>query len=245
MVNKDVLTEEQKAAVAELSQTNKYAHQSTWKTFKELPMKDKWPYFVQHFLLSVVIVVAVVGFAVAMTVTYLTKPPQMKLDIVSVNMGDASTQLDHLEQGLAKDSGLDAKLMDARTNLTIDMANSNAYSDSTVQLFASIASGDVNTVISNEETMEVMCVERGLVSSLDEALGTKRADALREKGVVVSMDVPDAGDTGVALDLTKSSVWNSLDGADELGDDVLLAFANVTETGTEYPRALVDYLFDL
>ena len=41
-VEKPVLTQEQQDAVAALASTNVYAKQSKFKTFRELPPKDKW-----------------------------------------------------------------------------------------------------------------------------------------------------------------------------------------------------------
>ena len=42
-VEKPVLTQEQQDAVAALASTNVYAKQAKFKTFRELPTKDKWP----------------------------------------------------------------------------------------------------------------------------------------------------------------------------------------------------------
>ena len=55
-VEKPVLTQEQQDAVAALASTNVYAKQSKFKTFRELPPKDKWPYFKQNFLTDVLII---------------------------------------------------------------------------------------------------------------------------------------------------------------------------------------------
>jgi len=52
------LSDKQLSAVADLAKTNVYARQSKWKTFRELPNKDKLPFFVQHFLVGTVAVVA-------------------------------------------------------------------------------------------------------------------------------------------------------------------------------------------
>ena len=54
------LSDEQKAAVAELSRSNVYAKQSKWKTLHELPMAEKWPYFKENFLSYAVIIAVVV-----------------------------------------------------------------------------------------------------------------------------------------------------------------------------------------
>ena len=50
------LSDEQKAAVAELSRSNVYAKQSKWKTLHELPIAEKWPYFKENFLSYAVII---------------------------------------------------------------------------------------------------------------------------------------------------------------------------------------------
>lgn len=67
------LSDEQKAAVAELSRSNVYAKQSKWKTLHELPMAEKWPYFKENFLSYAVIIAVVVVIVAAFGVSYLTK----------------------------------------------------------------------------------------------------------------------------------------------------------------------------
>ncbi len=70
-----VFTEEQREALAGLASENTYAKQSKWKTLHELPMKDKWPFFAQHFLGVTVAIVAAVVAVIAFVVNFWTHPP--------------------------------------------------------------------------------------------------------------------------------------------------------------------------
>ena len=90
------LSDEQKAAVAELSRSNVYAKQSKWKTLHELPMAEKWPYFKENFLSYAVIIAVVVVIVAAFGVSYLTKGPRAELSVEGINMGGYADQLDRL-----------------------------------------------------------------------------------------------------------------------------------------------------
>ena len=51
------------------------------QTFRELPPKDKWPYFKQNFLTDVLIIIAVVGLVLAFVISYVTKGPEAELSL--------------------------------------------------------------------------------------------------------------------------------------------------------------------
>ena len=101
-VEKPVLTQEQQDAVAALASTNVYAKQSKFKTFRELPPKDKWPYFKQNFLTDVLIIIAVVGLVLAFVISYVTKGPEAELSLEGVDMAEYSEQIDALGADFVK-----------------------------------------------------------------------------------------------------------------------------------------------
>ena len=80
-----VFTAEQQEALAGLAGGNAYAKQSKWKTLHELPMKDKWPFFAQHFLGATVAIVAAVVAVIAFVVNFVTQPPDPLLYIAGVS----------------------------------------------------------------------------------------------------------------------------------------------------------------
>ena len=89
-----VLSDEQKAAVSELSETNVYAKQSKLKTFRELPASEKWPYFKDNFLTYAIVAVLAVGIAASFGISYAIKAPDPVLSFEGVNMSRCSDQLE-------------------------------------------------------------------------------------------------------------------------------------------------------
>ena len=83
-------TDEQKDAIATLAIHNQYARQSKWTTFRELPARDKWPFFVQHFLIGTIAVIVAVAVAVSLVCTIVFKAPDPELSVVGVNMNGYS-----------------------------------------------------------------------------------------------------------------------------------------------------------
>ncbi|KAB8291017.1 hypothetical protein [Bifidobacterium avesanii] len=104
MDNKSIesgLSDEQRAAVADLARTNEYAKQSKWKTLRELPNNEKLPFFVQHFLIATIAIVAVVALVISLVVFYATRPPSAKLTVATFGLSEYSDQLEDLRRDFA------------------------------------------------------------------------------------------------------------------------------------------------
>lgn len=230
-----VFTESQKASIAALAAAEDYGGQSKWTTFRQLPNEDKWPYFRQHFLLGVVIVLIVVAVFGSLGITYLTKPPEPVLAVYGFGIEDRQSQFESLGQGFADYAKLDDdRLVDFDSAMTLDGSD---YQNDSAKVMVMVAAGTINMVIADPDDFAKLDAQ-GYVSSLSEGLGAKRAAELSD--AMVEADGDPATDVGDAkgLDLSKSRTWTSIKG---LPDDAILGFSNV-ENGTDYPRQFVDYL---
>ena len=238
-----VFTEEQREALAGLASENTYAKQSKWQTLRELPMKDKWPFFAQHFLGATVAIVAAVVAVIAFVVNFVTQPPDPLLYIAGVNMSQEYTEpMEALERRFVADEGLDSELVTYDANFTItETGVSGGMVDGSSRLFTMASVGQVNTIITDEETFRELC-ERGLTSALEEVLPADQIESFESAGITVDSGVKDAQGDRLplkGLDLDRSAEWTA-DG--DLPEDAVLCFSNVTETGVEYPRAFVEFL---
>lgn len=238
-----VFTEGQREALTGLASENTYAKQSKWKTLHELPMKDKWPFFAQHFLGATVAIVAAVAVVIAFVVNYVNQPPDPLLYIAGVNMSQGYTEpMEALERRFVADEGLDSELVTYDANFTItETGVSGGMVDGSSRLLTMASVGQVNTIITDADTFQELSA-RGLVTPLDDVLPDARIDALEAAGITVEAESSEAqgGDNTIkGLDLSRSAAWTSQDG---LPDDAVLGFSNVTETGVDYPRAFVEFL---
>ncbi len=238
-----ILSTEQQEALAGLTSTNTYAKQSKWQTFRELPLKDKLPFFVQHFLPAAVVAFIAVVMVVVFVYEYVTKDPDPLLSVAGINLSsDISEQMEELEEDFADASGLDAELMSYDGNFQLtESGTANGSVDSSARLLTQTSVGSINTIITDEDTMQMIC-ERGLITSLEDVLDADQFNELQEAGVVVEITVTDDDEGDVvytALDLSRSNTWTSIDG---MPSDTLLAFGNTEESGANYPQAFIDYL---
>ena len=115
------LSDEQKAAVAELSRSNVYAKQSKWKTLHELPIAEKMAVFQGKSFLSYAVIIAVVVVIVAaFGVSYLTKGPRAELSVEGINMGGYADQLDRLGSDFVKAEKIsDSRLVQMDTSISL------------------------------------------------------------------------------------------------------------------------------
>lgn len=238
-----VFSREQQEAIAGLASENTYAKQSKWQTFRELPMQDKWPYFVQHFLIGTIVVVLVVATAVGFTVNFLTKPPDPLLYVAGVNLpAKVADPIEKLENEFVEDQGLDSQLVAYDGDFVVTESGfSGATMDSSARLLTMASVGRVNTVVTDRDTFEDLSA-RGIVGPLSSVLSEQQIDKLTAAGVTLEADSTDAEGGGTALkglDLSRSAVWASYEA---LPDDAVLGFSNVRETGAEYPRKFVEFL---
>ncbi|MDN6553648.1 MAG: hypothetical protein L0K48_01495 [Bifidobacterium mongoliense] len=80
------LNERQRDAIDVLASHNAYAAQSKWKTLRELPRKERWPFFVQHFLLATSAILVALIVVISLAVSFLTKPPTPLLAVQGIGM---------------------------------------------------------------------------------------------------------------------------------------------------------------
>ena len=223
-VEKPVLTQEQQDAVAALASTNVYAKQSKFKTFRELPPKDKWPYFKQNFLTDVLIIIAVVGLVLAFVISYVTKGPEAELSLEGVDMAEYSEQIDALGADFVKTQGIEDERL-VRT-------------DASASLTARVSAGQINMIVAETDIFAEVN-DRGDITKPAEVMSAADLEQVKDalvdaKGNPVS-DVNDA----VGFDLSHSKTWTSMKGLPKEG--VILGFSNITES-KDMPIQFVEYL---
>ncbi|OKY89537.1 MAG: hypothetical protein BHV59_02750 [Bifidobacterium sp. 56_9_plus] len=165
-VEKPVLTQEQQDAVAALASTNVYAKQSKFKTFRELPPKDKWPYFKQNFLTDVLIIIAVVGLVLAFVISYVTKGPEAELSLEGVDMAEYSEQIDALGADFVKTQGIEDERL-VRTDASIAISE-NAAQDGSASLTARVSAGQINMIVAETD---IFAAKGNPVSDVNDAVG--------------------------------------------------------------------------
>ena len=228
------LTPEQQDAVAVLATHNAYAKQSKWTTFRSLPPKDRWPFFVQHFLLATVAVVAVLGLIIALVCTYLLRAPDPVFSVQTINMSESSKQFGELKHGFDQAANIDDdRLSDFGTDLHL---GSDSYGDDTAKILPMVTAGDINIFIAKPADF-VTLNNRALVSSVTDAVGSTRADALADAWVDAKGRHVSDVDQAVGLDLSESSTWTDLG----LPDDAILGFSNL-EHSRPYAKQFINYL---
>lgn len=219
------LSEDQKAAVEELSKTNVYEKQSKFKTLRELPAKDRWLYFRQNFLLQTVTITAIVAVVVAFAVSFLTKGSDPELAVEGINMSQYSDSFDSLGTAFAKKEKLTGKnpiKIDTGISLSSQMGQ-----DDSMQLLAMVTAGDVNMIITNAETFADLH-SRDVVAKPADVMGASQLEGIKDalvdaKGKPVT-DISKA----YGFDLSKSKVWKNTKGLPQ--KDAILGFSNIKKT---------------
>lgn len=232
------LSSEQLSAVAALASTNTYAKQSAFTTLRELHGRQRWSFFVQHFLMRVALIVVGVIMVVTLLLAFVLKAPDPQVGVQGVNMEPYAEQIEQLEQGYLKASGEDPKLVDmgATMSITNDGTMGGGLDDST-KLTTMGNNGELNMLISSQSGTALL-VRHGMVTPVSEVLDDARlakvADALVD---AEGKPTEDAG-KAYGIDLDKSSVWSSIKGAPK---DAIFMFSNV-RGGTDGPLDFFDYL---
>jgi hypothetical protein len=227
-------SEEQRNAIAELASTNEYAHQSKWTTFRQLPRSQKWPFFVQHFLLATVAVLAAVIVVVSLIVTYATKAPNPVLSVQGFGVANQSQKLDSLASDFARSAGLkDSRLIQISGDMNIE---GNGYTDDSTKAMAMITAGQINMVFAGRKSF-AEANKRGYVSKPTEVMG--RTELAKLGGSLVDADGNHVSDPAkaVGFDLSRSATWK----AHGLKGDAFMAFSNVQKT-KGYALRFVRYL---
>ncbi len=230
------LSEEQKAAVSELSRSNVYAKQSKWKTLRELPMNEKWPYFKQNFLSYALIIAIVAGLVVAFTVSYLTKGPDAELRVEGINMGQYADQLDQLGSDfVASEKIEDSRLVQMDTSINI---GDSAVQDGSARLLAMVSAGQIHMIATDAQTFSEVN-DRGDITKPAEIMS--KSDLEEIKDALVDADGNPVSDVkqAVGFDLSKSKTWTSVEGLES--EDMILGFSNITGS-SEMSVEFVQYL---
>ncbi|MEK0307161.1 hypothetical protein [Bifidobacterium favimelis] len=230
------LNQDQEEALDSLAQTNTYAKQSKWTTFRQLPEGKRWPYFAQHFLPGVAAIVILLAVVISLVVTRLNKPPDPVLSVQAFNMSASAGQLDEIKEGFVKDRKLDdARLVDIGATLTL---NDNGYDDS-VKALAQVTAGEINMVVARRSLYPTLC-KRGYVAKADQGVKADRLKALADKGILTDDQGRPTKDLhrAVGLDLSRSAVWSGRPG---LPSDAILGLSNVADSKA-YVGQFIDYL---
>ena len=234
-----VLSDEQKAAVAGLAETNVYTKQSKLKTFRELPMGKKWAYFKENFLTYTIAVVLVVGIAIAFCVSYVTKAPDPELAFEGINMSRYSDQLDSLGADFAKSEGItDDRLVSMDSSIFLSDTASGSGQDGSARLLAMVSSGQINMIAADAKTFATVN-RRGDITKPAEVMDA--AELERIKGSLVDAKGKPVSDIdkAVGFDLSKSATWTSTKGLPDKG--VILGFSNITKN-KDVPVKFIAYL---
>ena len=212
------LSDEQKAAVAELSRSNVYAKQSKWKTLHELPMAEKWPYFRENFLSYVVIIAVVVVIVAAFGVSCLTKGPRAELSVEGINMGGYADQLDRLGSDFVKTEKIsDSRLVQMDTSISI--GDSENTQDGSARLLA--------MVVTDADTFAEVN-DRGDITKPAEIMDEAQLERIRDSLVDAKGNPVTDVKKAVGFDLSKSKVWKSVKGLPQ--QQMILGFSNVTKS---------------
>lgn len=229
-------TDEQKDAIATLASKNVYTKQSKWKTFRELPTQDKWPFFVQHFLLATVAIIAAIAIVISLVVTYVTKDPDPVLAVQGLGMPKYSKQFTRIKQGFLKQEKIDdERLVDINGDMSIA---GDGYTDDSAKIMTMVTAGQINMMFASKMTFTELNT-RGYISKPKDVLSAKQLATLETDAVLVDAkgNAVTNAKKAVGLDLSKSKVWK----AQGLPDDAILGFSNV-KNGKQYPRDFVAYL---
>ncbi|KFF31304.1 hypothetical protein [Bifidobacterium bombi] len=233
----EVLTDEQMDSVSALSKDNVYVRQSKWKTFRELPAGQKWPFFAQHFLLAALAVALAVFVVVSLAVTYAAKAPDPYFSVEGLGMQNHSATFNGIRDGFVEHEGLtDRRLIKFEGDLSV---NGNGYDDDSAKVLVMVSAGDINAFVSTRRQFPLLH-RRGYVSKLQDGLTKEQMRSLGVKGALVDSSGKRTDDPAKAfgLDLSKSQVWV---GESKLPRDCVFGLANL-KSGSKYARDFVDYL---
>ena len=234
-----VFTQEQQDAIAALASTNKYAKQSPWQTLRELPPKDRLPFFFQNFLWQTVAIAVAVAMVIAIGITIATRDPEAELTVVRLNDSDAYAQtMDALKAGFVKDEKIeDERIMRFSDSFKLD-ESANIYTDDSASMLTRISAGDINVIITNKDTLSLID-KRGYASSPAEKLESSQMRDVSDALVDGKGEPVDNAKSAMALDLSRSATWTGLGG----DSDAYLVISNVEdETHLKRMREFVDYL---
>lgn len=234
------LTDDQRQTIDVLAKSKSYSRKSRWQVFVHLPKGQKWPYFVQQFMLPVSVAAVVLAFVVAMAVTALTREPNPELSVVSMDVNYAKV-MERVRQGFVKEQKIDdARLVKMNGAITI-ATGTDATMDDSMSTLAQVTAGSINGIVTDGRTLTI-ARNRGYVNMLRDALPKSTLQELRGAWLDKRGEPTDKPDKAVALDLGKSKVWAEAGGPTD--GSASLAVSNIVDdTARQRMLQLIDYLF--
>ena len=243
------LDDRQNEAVAALAGAKNYGTQSKWATFKSLPAHEKWPYFAQHFLPGIAVIVVVVAFMGAMAWQMLFNRVDTVIGVQAINLQQYSAGFDNLKNGFAKAS--DKQIKDERElefgdtmTITKDGAvKSTGMMDDSAKLAAMASAKELNVLFSSANDVSVLN-QRGVVQRLDKVLTREELDDALQAGIVVDGKGRPTDDRtkayGVVVSADSSRIWEETEG---LPDEAVLMFGNLQDQQrADWAARFYDYL---
>ena len=232
--------------VSDLAAAPSNAEESKIETFRRLRGRERWAFFRAPFLGWRLLAVGIVALVVAIVVHMLNPAPQMRLEIMVMDMVEDSQSIDAMSEEFAKAAGADPDTIYFDSTYT----SSSSYTDgSDAKLSTQYYMGNLTAIIAPKDAFQTI-VSRGMIVPLDEALGkdeaAKLADDAQEFDSPTKSDEDDSITTdgepyAYGLNLSHSSTWTGRFGTDEPNGDMYLGFVRDAHT-TDLIGALIDYL---
>ncbi|NMM94599.1 hypothetical protein [Bifidobacterium oedipodis] len=228
------LDDKQSEAVAVLANAHNYGNESKWKTFMALPAKEKWPFFVQHFLLGVVAIVVSVVVVVALVWQMVFNRVDSVIGVQGINMSQYADGFDQLKANFVKAEGVkDDRTVEIAAAMTITengYSESSGMMDDSTKLVAMTSAGELNVMLANSDDVAMLAGQRGTANKASEVLNKQRLNAAKDAGLLVDVKGEPTDDItkayGVTINADSSAEWAKVDG---LPDEAVLMFSNVTE----------------
>lgn len=237
----------QQEVIDGLTGAHDYGRQSKWETFKALPVNEKLPYFVQHFLLGVGIVVVIVAIVVSLAWQMLFGHVDIKLGVQAINMQSYSAGFERLKLDFDKAAKVDdERVVDVGATMTITKdgySKGSGMMDDSAKLLAMASTGDINVLISSAKDVPVL-TQRDAANKLKGVLPSDQLLAARQSGRLVDTEgnsTDDAGKAvGVLVDADGSAQWGAIQG---LPEEAVLMFCNISDQQhKDWALKFYDYL---
>lgn len=228
------LSQKQLSAVSALAANNKYEHQSSWKTLKELPARERIAFFTEHFLGVTAAVVVVLALIIAFVVSYVMKAPDPKLSVQGFGMANYDSQLTQLRDEFAQSQGVkDTRLIQINGDLNIV---SNTTADDSVKTLAMVSAGQINIVVGDTTSFKALN-KRGLIAKVHSVLGSKTMMKYKRSWVDAQGRQTQDASKVAGLDLSQAARWKSAG----LPADTYIGFSNV-QTTQSYAQDFITFL---
>lgn len=244
------LDDKQSEAVAVLANAHNYGNESKWKTFMSLPAEEKWPFFVQHFLLGVAIAVVSVVLVGALVWQMVFNRVDTVVGVQGINMSQYSDEFGRLKADFVKAEGVeDDRTVEIDAAMTVaenGYSESSGMMDDSAKLMAMTSAGELNVILANSDDVAMLAGQRGAANKASAVLDKHRLNAAKDAGLLVDVKGEPTDDIakayGVTINADSSAEWAKVDG---LPDEAVLMFSNVTEQEhKDWALKFYDFLID-